>query len=129
MSEIFTAGTCTGLCTKFHWKPMGFCHLRNGHSRTFSNSSRTEKFIIIAIDHFTKWIEVEAVSIITEAKIRSFFYKEIIYRFGIPHTLITNNRKQFDNFKFKQFCYKLKIKVRFTSVAHPQTNTQTEVTN
>ena len=52
-----------------------------------------KKFIIVAIDHFTKWIEVEAVSTITEARIRNFFYKEIICRFGIPNTLITDNGK------------------------------------
>ena len=89
---------------------------------SFPISPKQKKFIIVTIDHFIKWIEVEAVSMIMEAKIRSFFYKEIIYRFGIPHTLITDNRKQFNNFKFKQFCSEFKIKLRFTSVAHPQTN-------
>ena len=52
-----------------------------------------KKFIIMVIDHFTKWIEVEAVPTITEAKVSNFFYKEIIYRFGIPNTLITDNGK------------------------------------
>ena len=69
----------------------------------FPIAPRHKKFIIMVIDHFTKWIEVEAVSTITEAKIRNFFWKEVICRFGIPHTLIINNGKQFDNLKFKQF--------------------------
>ena len=43
--------------------------------------------------------------------------------------MITDNGKQFDNDKFKVFCSELGIKLRFTSVAHPQTNGQTEVTN
>ena len=43
--------------------------------------------------------------------------------------MITDNGKQFDNNKFKTFCSELGIKLRFTSVAHSQTNGQTEVTN
>ena len=88
-----------------------------------------KKFLIIAIDHFTMWVEVEVIPTITEARIQHFFWKEIIYRFGIPHTLITDNGNQFNNDKFKVFCSELGIKLRFTSVAHPQINGQTEVTN
>ena len=88
-----------------------------------------KKFLVVAVDHFTKWVEVEAVPTITEAQIQHFFWREVICRFGIPHTLITDNGKQFDNDKFKTFCSELGIKPRFMSVAHPQTNGQTEVTN
>ena len=95
----------------------------------FLISTSQKNFLIVAIDHFTKWIEVEVVPTITEAQIQHFFWKEIICRFGIPHTLITDNGKQFDNDKFKTFCSKLGIKFKFTSVIHPQTNGQTEVTN
>ena len=77
----------------------------------FPIASGQKKFIIVAIDHFTKWIEVDAVPTITEAKVRNFFYKEIICRFGILNTLIIDNGKQFDNFKFKQFCSELGIKL------------------
>ena len=95
----------------------------------FPVSTSQKKYLIKAIDHFTKWMKVEAVLTITEAQIQYFFWKEVIYRFGIPHTLITDNEKQFDNDKFKTFCYELGIKLRFISVAHPQINGQTEVTN
>lgn len=74
-------------------------------------------------------MEVEAVLTITEAQIQHFFWKEVICRFRIPLTLIIDNGKQFDNEKFKTFCTNLGIKLRFTSVAHPQTNGQTEVMN
>ena len=96
---------------------------------TFPVSTSPNKFLIIAIDHFIKWVEVKVVPTITEAQIQHFFWKEVIYRFGIPHALITDNEKQFDNEKFKILCSKLGIKLRFTSVAHPQINGQIEVTN
>ena len=85
----------------------------------FPVSISQEKFLIVAIDHFTKWVEVEVVPTITEAWIQHFFWKEIICRFGIPHTLITDNGKHFNNDKFKTFYSELGIKLKFTSINHP----------
>ncbi|XP_050229566.1 uncharacterized protein LOC126678714 [Mercurialis annua] len=85
--------------------------------------------ITMAVDHFTKWLEVEAVSTITEARIRDFFWRQIVCRFGIPRALVTDNGKQFNCRAFKEFCNDLHIDLRFTSVVHPQSNGMTEVTN
>ena len=49
------------------------------------------KFLLIAIDYFTKWVEAEALVTITKARIWSFVWKNIICRFGIPRTIISNN--------------------------------------
>ena len=62
------------------------------------------RFFNIAIDYFTKWVESEPVATIIEAKIRSFVWKNIVCRFGIPNTIISDNGKQFDNPKFRKFC-------------------------
>ncbi|KAK3036150.1 hypothetical protein RJ639_029887 [Escallonia herrerae] len=85
--------------------------------------------MIVAIDYFTKWVEAEALALITERKCEDFFWRAVVYRFGIPRVLITNNGKQFDNSTFRTFCANLSIEQHFTSVAHPQMNGQTEVTN
>ena len=55
------------------------------------------KFLLVAIDYFTKWFEAAALATITEAKIQNFVWKNIIYRFGIPLTIISNNGRQFDS--------------------------------
>ena len=47
--------------------------------------------MLVAIDYFIKWVEVEALSTITEAKIQNFIWKNIICRFGIPRTIISGN--------------------------------------
>ena len=49
------------------------------------------KFLLVAIDYFTKCVEVEALATITEAKIRNFVWKNIICRFGIPMTITSDN--------------------------------------
>ena len=51
------------------------------------------KFLLVAIDYFTKWVEVEALSTITEAKIQSFVWKNIICKFGIPWTIVSDNER------------------------------------
>ena len=67
-------------------------------------------FLLVAIDYFTKWVEAEALATITEARIQNFVWKNIICKFGIPLTIISNNGRQFDSQGFKDFCSGLGIK-------------------
>ena len=87
------------------------------------------KFLLVAIDYFTKLVEAEALATITKAKIRSFVWKNVICRFKIPMMIISDNGRQFDNQGFKDFCSNLDIKNQFSSPGHPKANGQTEVTN
>ncbi|KAK1563327.1 hypothetical protein Q3G72_026076 [Acer saccharum] len=87
------------------------------------------KHAIVAEDYFTKWAEAEALMHITEANTTNFVKKNIIYRFGIPSIIITDNRTQFDNSKFREMCEEYKIANYYASPAHPQTNGQTEAVN
>ena len=65
------------------------------------------KFIIVAVDYFTNWAEAEPLATITEQKIRNFVWRAIICRFGIPRALVSDNGKQLDNAKFRDFCAEL----------------------
>ena len=51
------------------------------------------RFLIVAIDYFTKWVGVELMMTITEAKVTSFVWRNIICRFGVPHVIISDNEK------------------------------------
>ena len=77
------------------------------------------KFLLVAINYFTKWVEAEALATITEARIQNFVWKNIICRFEIPMTIITNNGRQFDSQAFRDFCSSLGIKNQFSSPGHP----------
>ena len=90
---------------------------------------RQVKFLLVDIDYFTKWVEAKALPAIMEEKIQNFVWRNIVCRFGIPITIISNNGCQFDNQDFKNFCSKLRIKNQFSSPGHPQANRQTEVMN
>ena len=77
------------------------------------------KFAIVTIDYFTKWVEAEPLSSITKAKCKSFIWKNIICRFGVPHSIETDNRKQFDNPTLKEMFQELGIHKLFSTLAHP----------
>ena len=58
---------------------------------------------MVTVDYFTKWVEAEALMSITPAKIKEFVYKNIVYRYGVPHTIVLDNDKQFDCDEFNEF--------------------------
>ncbi|KAJ4713136.1 Retrovirus-related Pol polyprotein from transposon 17.6 [Melia azedarach] len=87
------------------------------------------KFAIVAVDYFTKWAEVEPLAKITEKRTTDFIWRSIICRFGVPRVIITDNGRQFDNEKFRNFCETWMIENRYTTPAHPQSNGQVEAVN
>nr|KYP53981.1 Pol polyprotein [Cajanus cajan] len=87
------------------------------------------KFLLIAIDYFTKWIEAEALAKITAANVQRFTWKKIICRYGLPQAISTNNGRQFVDKNYEQFLSQLGINHKVTSVEHPQTNGQAEAAN
>ncbi|GKA99083.1 reverse transcriptase domain-containing protein [Tanacetum coccineum] len=80
------------------------------------------KFLIVAIDYFTKWIEAKPVATITGNQIKKFVWDNIVCRFGLPGEIILDNGKQFWDNPFKDWCEKLCIRQHFASVKHTQTN-------
>ena len=85
----------------------------------FPTAVRQLKFLVVGIDYFTKWVEAEALATITEKNVRSFIWRCIICRFGIPRVFILDNGRQFDNDPFRDFCSQLGIKNHYSSPAHP----------
>ncbi|KAL0405364.1 UNVERIFIED_CONTAM: Gag-Pol polyprotein [Sesamum latifolium] len=97
--------------------------------RPFPTAVAQKKFIIVAVEYFTKWVEAEAVARISEKEVINFIWKNIICRFGIPRVMISDNSTQFQGKAIVAWCKELKIQQNFTSVGNPQANGQTEVTN
>ncbi|GJU98193.1 reverse transcriptase domain-containing protein [Tanacetum coccineum] len=87
------------------------------------------KFLIVAMDYFTKWIEAKPVATITGSQVKKFVWENIVCRFGLPGEIISDNGKQFRDNPFKDWCEKLCIQQHFASVKHPQTNGLVERAN
>uniref|UniRef100_A0A2N9G5Q6 Integrase catalytic domain-containing protein n=1 Tax=Fagus sylvatica TaxID=28930 RepID=A0A2N9G5Q6_FAGSY len=88
-----------------------------------------KKYLIVATDYFTKWVEAEPLSHIREVDTKRFLWKSIITRFGIPWAVISDNGTQFEGKLFKGFCSELGIRNFFSSPGYPQSNGQAEVSN
>ena len=83
----------------------------------------------MVVDYFTKWAEVEALANIRDAVVKKFVWKNIVTRFGVPDSLISDNGLQFDSRAFREFCSDLDIKNRYSTPAYPQGNGQAEAVN
>ena len=81
------------------------------------------------MDYFTKWIEAEPLVNIRDVDAKKFVWKNIITRFRVPHTLISNNGLQFDSKSFKRYCCDLGIMNRNSTPTYPQGNGQVKVVN
>jgi hypothetical protein len=57
------------------------------------------------------------------------FFTNIIHRFGVPNSIITDNGTQFTGRKFLDFCEDHHIRVDWSALAHPMTNGQVERAN
>ncbi|GKA29850.1 reverse transcriptase domain-containing protein [Tanacetum coccineum] len=108
------------LRTRYYWPTM------HKDARTLSmqrlSGPGKVKFLIVAIDYFTKWIEAKPVATITGNQVKIFVLDNIVCRFGLPREIISDNGKQFQGNPFKDWCEKLCIRQSFASVKHPQAN-------
>ena len=87
------------------------------------------KFTVVAIEYFTRWIEAKPLATITSNTVKKLFWQNIICRFGVPRTLTVDNGKQFDLDEFKEFCKSLGTTLAFASVYHPESNGAVERAN
>ncbi|GJY04946.1 reverse transcriptase domain-containing protein, partial [Tanacetum coccineum] len=65
------------------------------------------RFLVIAIDYFTKWIEAKPLVITTGKHMEKFIWEHIVGRFGILQIIISNNGKQFAEGIFQSFAKNL----------------------
>jgi transposase InsO family protein len=84
--------------------------------------------LLVVVDKFSKWIEARPIVNICSEEAVSFF-TDIIYQFGIPNTIITDNSTEFTGKKFLNFCDDNHIRVDWSAVADRKRNEQVERAN
>jgi hypothetical protein len=80
------------------------------------------KYVVVAVEYFSKWIEAKPLAIITSATLQKFFWQNIVCRFGVPKAITVDNGTQFNAKTFKTFCSQNGTKIHFASVRHPESN-------
>ncbi|PKA59347.1 hypothetical protein AXF42_Ash001441 [Apostasia shenzhenica] len=87
------------------------------------------KWILVAVDYFTKWIEAKPLTQPTAQNVENFLWANIVCRYGIPMVIITDNGTPFANQRIHDFCGEHQINLKYASVWHPHTNGQAEAAN
>src|SRR3954453_15717522 len=86
------------------------------------------EFLLVAIDKFSKWIEAKPVKKADGATTLKFV-KDLVVRFGIPPSIITDNETNFAHGELKEYFHEEGILLDLASVSHPQSNGQVERAN
>ena len=90
--------------------------------------SHKKKYLLVMVDKFTKWIEAKPVKTVESGPVIDFISR-VVHRYGVPHSIITDNGSNFTADEVKSWCGKMGIKLDYASVYHPQTNGQVERAN
>ncbi|GKD43652.1 reverse transcriptase domain-containing protein [Tanacetum coccineum] len=91
-------------------------------------SSRGNKYILVAVDYLSKWVEAKALPT-NDARVVVKFLKSLFSRFGAPRAIISDRGTHFCNDKFDKVMSKYGVTHRLSTPYHPQTSGQVEVTN
>ncbi|GJY91729.1 reverse transcriptase domain-containing protein [Tanacetum coccineum] len=92
------------------------------------SDSRGNKYILIAVDYASKWVEAQALPT-NDARIVVKFLKGLFARFGVPKALISNRGTHFCNSHLEKALLRYMVTHRISTAYHLPTNGQTEVTN
>jgi hypothetical protein len=84
--------------------------------------------VLVAINKFTKWIEVKLVTCPKADRVLDFL-DELVHRYRLPHRIITDLASNFNNHQLWEYCENSGIDVRYVSVSHPRANGQVERAN
>lgn len=87
------------------------------------------RFILVAVDYVSKWVEAIASPSADSATVCKLFQKIIFPRFGVPRVVITNGGSHFVNRLFDNLLQKFGVIHKVATPYHPQTSGQVEVSN
>ena len=82
-------------------------------------ASAQKKLLLVATDYFSKWIESEAFASIKDKDVTQFIWKNIVCRFDIPRSIVSDNGPQLDSRAYINFCHELKIKNLYSTPLYP----------
>jgi hypothetical protein len=123
--QLAPASVMNSIVKSWPFRGWGLDFISEIHPR----SSKGHRFILVATDYFTKWTEVVPLRNLKHWEVLSFVQEHIIYRFGVPQTLTTDQGPSFMSHQFREFMESMKIKLLNSSLYYVQANGQAEASN
>ena len=115
--EVQLQAAPAGFCTQDHPHCMALRSLGSRHGGTIQDDTRWLNSLV-AVDKFTKWIEAKPIKKLNGPTAVTFI-SDITIRYGIPHSIITDNGTNFGKGALARFCATQGIRLDLASVAHP----------
>src|SRR3954464_13655484 len=106
-----------------------FEHIGIDVMRSLPRTLTGKRYIILAIDWFSKWTEVEAVEEANAQTITKFLYYDIITRHGVLQEITSDRGTEFLNKLVEEMTRTYRVKHIKTTAYHPQGNELTECMN
>jgi hypothetical protein len=85
-------------------------------------TEKRNKYIVVAIDYFTKWPEAKAIPEASAREVSTFIFDDIICRHSCPQKILSDRGSHFNNQVIKLLMDKFKVKHGFSTPYHPKTN-------
>nr|GFA94596.1 reverse transcriptase domain-containing protein [Tanacetum cinerariifolium] len=92
------------------------------------SSSRGNKYILVAVNYPSKWVEAKALPT-NDSRVVCKFLKNLFTQFGAPRAIISDRGTHFCNDQFTKVMQKYGVTHRLATPYHPQTSGQVEVSN
>ena len=92
----------------------------------FPVTERGNTYILVIQDYFTKWVECFPMPDMRSSTVAKIMVNEVISRFGIPHTIHSDQGRQFESILFRDMCRLLQIEKTRTTAYHPQSDGMVE---
>ena len=95
-------------------------------SGPFNTSEDGNRYVLIMIDQFTKWVEMAAIPEQSALTIAEKFVVHIVVTFGCPLEVHTDQGQHFNRNLFNSLCTILEVAKTRTTPYHPSSNGQIE---
>ena len=92
-------------------------------------ASNGHRFILVAIDYYTKWVELASYKAVTKMVVADFVWDRIVCQFRVPESIITDNAANLNSDLMKATCETFKIRHKNSTADRPQMNGAVEAAN
>ena len=92
--------------------------------KIYPTSSKGHKFILVATDYFTKWVEAVPLKKLEQKDVIKFIKEQIIHWFGIPQSITTNQGTMFTGDEMTYFAKDYGIQLIISTPFYAQVNGQ-----
>ncbi|GKC13407.1 reverse transcriptase domain-containing protein [Tanacetum coccineum] len=93
-----------------------------------ASTSRGNKYILVAVDYLSKWVEAKALPT-NDARVACKIFKSLFARFKTPRAIISDRGTHFCNDQFAMVMFKYGVTHRLSTAYHPQISGQVKVSN